>query len=123
MPRKFVAACVQLRSGIERARNVHDAIDLIDKAAAGGAEFIVTPEMTNVLDRDPARLLAHLPHEEVLGEVEAFAGIARKRSVWLLVGSLAVKLGARRNQGSLRQDAYVRRAAAERRDLEGIGGL
>jgi predicted amidohydrolase len=96
MPRKFVAACIQMRSGLDRERNVRDAVALIERAAAEGAEFIVTPEMTNVLDRVSARLLAHLPHEEALGEVEAFAGIARKRSVWLLVGSLAVKLGAKR---------------------------
>lgn len=96
MPRKFTAACVQMRSGLDRARNVRAAQDLIGEAAKRGAEFIVTPEMTNVLDRDPARLFAHLPEEKALDEVEAFESAARKHKVWLLVGSMAVKSGDRR---------------------------
>lgn len=50
-PGVFRAACVQMRSGIERASNVHDVLTLIAEAAQGGATFIATPEMTNAVDR------------------------------------------------------------------------
>ncbi len=94
--RPFLAACVQMRSGIDRRRNVEDARALIAEAAEKGASFVVTPEMTNVLDRDAGRLFAHLPEEAALEEAEAFAGMARAFGVWLLVGSMAVKVGERR---------------------------
>ncbi len=101
--RPFLAACVQMRSGIDRKRNVEDGRALIADAAAQGASFVVTPEMTNVLDRDAKRLFAHLPEESALDEVEAFAAMAREFGVWLLVGSMAVKVGERRaaNRGYL----------------------
>ena len=92
----FLAACVQMRSGVDRARNVADAGALIAEEASRGAKLVVTPEMTNVLDRDAARLFAHLPEESALEEVEAFAAMARAHRLWLLVGSMAVKTGARR---------------------------
>jgi predicted amidohydrolase len=96
MPREFLAACVQMRSGLDRKRNFRDARELIAEAASRRAEFVVTPEMTNVVDRDPARLFASLPEEAGLEEVEGFAAAAREFHIWLLIGSLAVKVGDRR---------------------------
>ena len=52
----FRAACVQMRSGIDRAGNVAAATALIGEAAQKGAHFIVTPEMTNAVDRNAERL-------------------------------------------------------------------
>lgn len=89
----FRAACVQMRSGIDRKRNTEDAIALIGKAAGEGAQFVATPEMTNAVDRKADRLLADLPGEDGLEEIAAFAAIARAHKLWLLIGSLAVKLG------------------------------
>ncbi len=89
----FYAACVQMRSGLDRARNVADALSLIDEAATRGAQFIATPEMTNVVDRKGARLLASLPGEEGLEEIAAFSAAAKRHRAWLLIGSLAVKAG------------------------------
>ena len=92
----FLAACVQMRSGLDRATNVSAALELIAKAAGKGARLVATPEMTNIVDRDATRALRHLPDGEGLEEIEAFAGAAKKHSVWLLIGSMAVKLGERR---------------------------
>ena len=86
----FLAACVQMRSGVGRAANVQAATALIDEAAAAGAHFIATPEMTNVLDQDPKRLFSHLDPEQDAWEVEAFAALALRHKVWLLIGSMAV---------------------------------
>ncbi len=93
--KSFYAACVQMRSGLDRARNLADALALIDEAAECGAQFIATPEMTNVVDRKGARLLASLPDEAGLEEITAFAAAAKHHRAWLLIGSLAVKLGAK----------------------------
>ena len=92
----FKAACVQMRSGIERSKNVDDACGLIAEAAGKGAQFIVTPEMTNVVDRKASRLFENLPEEEALSEVSAFSEAAKKHGAWLLIGSMAVKVEDRR---------------------------
>ena len=88
-------ACVQMRSGLDRAANTKDAIALIKEAAGQGAKFIATPEMTNVVDRKGSRLLANLPEEAGLEEISAFSDAAKENSVWLLIGSVAVKSGER----------------------------
>jgi len=89
----FVAACVQMRSGLDRARNTRDAMALIAEAAGEGAKFIATPEMTNVVDRRGSRLLENLPGEDGLEEITAFAEAAREHGVWLLIGSMALADG------------------------------
>ena len=91
----FRAACVQMRSGLDRARNTNDALALIEEAARAGAAFIATPEMTNVVDRKGARLLDGLPGEDRLEEIAAFAAAAKRHGVWLLIGSLALKADAK----------------------------
>lgn len=94
-PSSLRVACVQMRSGLDRAVNTKDALALIDTAAGQGAQFIATPEMTNVVDRKGARLLAELPDESHLAELAAFSDAAKLHRVWLLIGSLAVKSGER----------------------------
>jgi predicted amidohydrolase len=89
----FKAACVQMRSGIDRGRNVEEAVRLITDAAQKGAHFIVTPEMTNAVDRDAARLVASLPEGEEIDEVRAFSGLAEEHGLWLLIGSMAINRG------------------------------
>lgn len=89
----FLAACVQMRSGLDRTQNTRDALALIAEAAGEGATFIATPEMTNVVDRKGSRLLETLPGEDGLEEIAAFAEAAREHGVWLLIGSMALADG------------------------------
>ncbi|MFZ5616766.1 MAG: carbon-nitrogen hydrolase family protein [Pseudomonadota bacterium] len=89
----FKAACVQMRSGIDRTRNIADATALIAEAARKGAHFIVTPEMTNAVDRDGERLAGSLPEGEDIEEVRAFSAAAADNGVWLLIGSMAINRG------------------------------
>ncbi|MEL7016582.1 MAG: carbon-nitrogen hydrolase family protein [Pseudomonadota bacterium] len=86
------AACIQMRGGLSRQANINDAVHLIEMAARDGATLISTPEMTNVVDRKPARLLADLPTEENLDEIEVFAETAHRLGVWLHAGSFAVRM-------------------------------
>ena len=92
----FLAACVQMRSGLDRAANAADACALIAEAAGKGARFIATPEMTNVVDRKASRLFENLPEEGGLSEIATFSEAAKAHGVWLLIGSMAVKLEERR---------------------------
>lgn len=88
----FRAACVQMRSGLSRTRNTEDALVLIAEAAMAGAKFIATPEMTNIVDRKPGRLFDGLPEEAMLEEIALFGAAAKKHGVWLLIGSVALKV-------------------------------
>lgn len=95
-------ACVQMRSGLCRRANAKAALSLIAQAAGQGAQFIATPEMTNVVDRKGSRLLAGLPDESGLDELRAFAEAAQRHGVWLLIGSVALKAGQDRSRAANR---------------------
>jgi predicted amidohydrolase len=88
----FKAAAVQMRSGISVEKNLAEATRLIRAAAAGGADYVLTPEMTNVLDRDRERLLTAIAPEESDPSLAAFRQLAIDLGIWLHVGSLAIKL-------------------------------
>ena len=89
-------AAIQMRSGTDIPRNIRAAEHLIKDAARAGAQFIATPEMTHVLNRDSKALFLTIkPESEDLG-VAAFSALAKELSVFLLIGSLAIRTGERR---------------------------
>lgn len=92
----FIAACVQMRSGRDVSANVSAAAKLIRKAAEGGATYVQTPEMTNILVRSRDELFASIMPEEVCPALAAFQELARGLGVWIHVGSLAIKLDGQR---------------------------
>ena len=69
------AALVQMRAGRDMARNVKDASELIREAAGAGAQFVSTPEMTNILEPDRPRLRS-------LAKPEAEDESVRRFSAW-----------------------------------------
>ena len=85
------AALIQMRSGRDMARNVQDAAELIRQAKAQGAEFIATPEMTNILEPDRPRLRALARPEAEDASAARFSALARALGIWLNIGSLALK--------------------------------
>lgn len=93
------AAVIQLRTGIDRQKNLEAASTLIREAAGAGAELIATPEMTNVLDRDKKRLFGHLPEESGLAEIGEFRKLAAELGIHLLIGSMAVALPGEDEEG------------------------
>lgn len=88
---KFKAALIQMRSGREPARNFADASEMIRAAKAQGAQFVSTPEMTNILETDRPRLFSLARNESEDASVEGFAALARELGIWLNIGSLALK--------------------------------
>jgi predicted amidohydrolase len=88
--RPFIAAGVQMRSGRDPASNVDQAAALIREAAAAGASFVQTPEMTNILDRDRERLFRVIAPEQRDPSLASFRELARELGVTLHIGSLAI---------------------------------
>ena len=46
----FKAAMVQMRSGLAPAANIDAAVRMIGEAKSAGADYVVTPEMTNIME-------------------------------------------------------------------------
>lgn len=87
---KFRAGLVQLRTpATHEAARAH-VVPLVREAAAGGAQFILTPEGTNILQRDRETLLPQLTSVEEDPVVGALRDLAGELSVWLDIGSALV---------------------------------
>jgi predicted amidohydrolase len=89
---RFRAAAIQMRSGLDVAANVAAAEGLIRKAAAAGAQYMLTPEMTTVLDRDRKRLLAAISPEPDDPSLKRFQKLAAELGIHLHIGSMAIRL-------------------------------
>jgi predicted amidohydrolase len=89
---KFRAAAVQMRTGLSVEGNVAAATRLIREAAAAGAGYVLTPEMTTVLDRDRTRLLAAIDTEERDPSLAKFKALARELGIHLHIGSMAIRV-------------------------------
>ncbi|WP_306250089.1 carbon-nitrogen hydrolase family protein [Parvularcula sp. IMCC14364] len=100
-------ACVQMCSGLERAVNVQSASQMIREAAAAGASIILTPEMTNIVDRKPKRLFSALPAEQGLEEISTFADLAEELGIWLAIGSMAFTLSGDADNQRAANRAYL----------------
>lgn len=90
--RTFRAALVQMRCGREVEPNLDAAEAAIRAAAAGGAEFVQTPENTSLMELSSKRLFANTRAEAGNPAVERFASLAQELGIWLHVGSIAVRL-------------------------------
>ncbi|HYM19292.1 MAG TPA: carbon-nitrogen hydrolase family protein [Micropepsaceae bacterium] len=92
--RKIKVACVQLRSTDDVNENIATASNLIRNAAKAGAHFIATPENTTLMAADGGAKLEKTVAEADDKAVPAFAALAEELGIWLLVGSLAIKVSA-----------------------------
>jgi predicted amidohydrolase len=88
---KFKAALVQLRTGKSVEANIASASKLIREAKELGAEYIQTPEMTNIMEQGRDGLFASLKEEERDDSLAAFRQLARDLKTYLHIGSLAIK--------------------------------
>jgi predicted amidohydrolase len=88
--RAFRVALVQMCAGRDAAKNIAAVGELIRKAAAGGAQYVQTPEMTNIMELDRTRLLAAIKPEGDDPGVTQFRFLARELGIWLHIGSMAL---------------------------------
>jgi predicted amidohydrolase len=87
----FKAAMIQMRSGLVPAANIDAASRLIAEARAEGADYVQTPEMTNLLAANREQLFATVVEEKADPSLAAFRDLARKHALTIHVGSLAIK--------------------------------
>ncbi|HLA01296.1 MAG TPA: carbon-nitrogen hydrolase family protein [Aestuariivirga sp.] len=92
----FKAALIQMRSGVDMARNFSDASAMIREAAVQGAQYVLTPEMTNIFEADRERLKSLVRREEEDACVAGFSQLAQELHIWLHAGSLALRVSADR---------------------------
>ena len=88
----FRVGLVQMRSGRTPAQNVDAATKLIKEAKSGGADYVLTPEMTNILERKREDLFAAIATEEKDRSLPDFRDLARRLGIWVHVGSLAIEV-------------------------------
>ena len=92
----FRAALIAMRSGVSPAANLDAAVALIKEAAGAGADYVQTPEMTNVMDTRRERLLDTVVAEEKDASLARFRELARQLGIYVHIGSLAVKVSPER---------------------------
>ena len=86
-------ALAQLRSSDDPAANLPDTERLVREAAAAGAEWVLTPEVTNIVSASRTRqneVLALEAEDKTLARLTEVAGELR---IWLSIGSLALLSG------------------------------
>ncbi|WP_119461304.1 carbon-nitrogen hydrolase family protein [Rhodospirillaceae bacterium SYSU D60014] len=103
----FTAACVQMTAGREIESNIAAASTAIREARAAGADFILTPENTTMIESKRALLLEKAKPEAEHPALPAFQALAAEIGAWLLIGSLTIRLedGRCANRSFLLDDA------------------
>ena len=84
-------ALIQTRTPATQAAALAQIEPLVRKAAGEGAEFILTPEGSNLLQRARGQLFEHLTTVETDAAVQGLRALAAELGVWLLIGSAMVR--------------------------------
>jgi deaminated glutathione amidase len=87
----FKVGLIQMRSGLQTQANLASALTLIDEAKRAGADYVLTPEMTNILALKREQLFATIVAEEQDPTLATLREVARKSSTFIHIGSLAIK--------------------------------
>lgn len=88
---KTKIALVQMRSGTEPERNIDAAEAAIRQAARDGAQFVATPEVTNLVQKDTRALFETLRAPEDDIAIKRLSALAGELKIDVLAGSLALK--------------------------------
>jgi predicted amidohydrolase len=93
-PSSFRVGLIQMRSGRSPQANTDTAAKLIGEAKNRGAEYVLTPEMTNIMETGRERFFASIVPEEQDAALTTFRELARALGIFVHVGSLAIKVSA-----------------------------
>jgi predicted amidohydrolase len=80
-----------MRSGLEPQENLAAALTLIDDAKSGGANYVLTPEMTNILAPKRDHLFSKIVAEDHDATLATLREVARQLGIYVHIGSLAIK--------------------------------
>ncbi len=87
------AALVQLNASDDPEANLPQTERLIREAADGGAELVLTPEITNMVSTSRTAQDQRLAREEEDITLARLREVAVELGIWLSIGSLALKSG------------------------------
>jgi len=87
----FKVGLIQMRSGIDPQANLAAAVASIEEAKRAGADYVLTPEMTNILALKHDQLFAAIVAEEHDPTLARLRELARKLGIYVHIGSLAIK--------------------------------
>ncbi|MDA8229907.1 MAG: carbon-nitrogen hydrolase family protein [Magnetospirillum sp.] len=88
----FTAACLQLNSGNDLARNIDAVSRLAVDARAAGADLILMPENVAMMEWGRTNIVLKAMPEEDHVALAAFRDLARELNCWLHTGTLACLL-------------------------------
>ncbi len=88
----FTAAMVQMRTGLLPEPSLDQAVGLIREAARQGADYVQTPEVSNMMQQSRRALFEHLATEEDDRSLKAYRALAAELRIHLHVGSLALRV-------------------------------
>ncbi|MQY41897.1 carbon-nitrogen hydrolase family protein [Epibacterium sp. SM1969] len=86
-------ALLQMTSSDQPEDNIKTAVDMIAAAAAGGARYVLTPEVTNCLSSSRSHQQSVLQQQEDDPTLAALRAAAAEHEIWLTIGSLGLKTG------------------------------
>src|SRR3982074_2184989 len=92
----FTAAMVQMRTGLLPAPSLEQGTKLIREAAAQGADYVLTPEVSNMMQVNRKALFEHLAAEEDDKSLKAYRALAAELNIPLHIGSLALRFSPER---------------------------
>lgn len=87
----FIAALVQITAGSDPAENADTNFALLKEAAAAGADFIMFPEVCNMIEPDRAACRAKARPAADDETLNALKRGAAELAVWVLVGSIVAQ--------------------------------
>ncbi len=82
---------VQFTAGDSPAANTEALLSYVNEAADGGAQFVLTPEVSNIISSSRSHQEKVLSHQDDDQTLKALCALAKSRQIWLLIGSLALK--------------------------------
>lgn len=88
----FSAAMIQMRSSLTPGANIDDAVRMIGEAKAAGVDYVLTPEMTNILAAKREQLFAVIAEEESDNALATLRELARQFGIYIHIGSLAIRI-------------------------------
>jgi deaminated glutathione amidase len=94
--RTFIAAMVQMRTSLLSEPSLEQGTRLIRQAAAQGAEYVLTPEVSNMMQLNRKALFEHLASEEDDISLSAYRALAAELGIHLHIGSLALRASPER---------------------------
>jgi predicted amidohydrolase len=87
----FTAAMVQMRTGLLPEPSLEQGTKLIREAAASGADYVLTPEVSNMMQLNRKALFERLAAEEDDLSLKAYRALAAELKIYLHIGSLALR--------------------------------